>query len=292
MPVGHQNAVDSPLVSVVICNYNYAGYISEAIESVLDQTYTDFELIIVDDGSTDNSVEIINHYSDPRIRKILQENCGQAAAFNTGITLSSGKYIAFLDSDDYWSSNKLSLVMDTFSGTQGLSLVQHPLMVIDPFSVRRGRLHPKGLLTGKHDFLKKYIESNHTGFYSSTSGLVIPKAILDVILPLDQEWKICADVLITRPLPFFGKILTLENPLGFYRIHGQNHWMNTNAQSKKLQNQIKYTDYTNKWFELNGSNERLDFSSSLPAKNIMQSRFRLCGIFCNIKRLITRLCTN
>jgi glycosyltransferase involved in cell wall biosynthesis len=97
----------TPSVSVIIATYNRADFISRAIESVLNQSYKDFELIIIDDGSTDNTKEIVAKYKDFRIKYIWKEHGGRSRARNMGIELSRGKYIAFLDSDDFYLPNKL-----------------------------------------------------------------------------------------------------------------------------------------------------------------------------------------
>ena len=90
----------TPLVSVIVNNYNYGHFLSEAIDSALAQTYTRTEVIVVDDGSTDDSSEIIAGYGD-RIIPVLKENGGQASAFNAGFAKSRGDVICFLDADDY-----------------------------------------------------------------------------------------------------------------------------------------------------------------------------------------------
>ncbi|MEM8831640.1 MAG: glycosyltransferase family A protein [Cyanobacteria bacterium P01_G01_bin.19] len=96
-----------PQVSIIIPTYNMMAYLPETIGSVLAQTYTDFELIVVDDGSKDNTSEWVDQLSDPRIRLITQANMGLAGAINTGITNSQGEYIALIDADDLWSPTKL-----------------------------------------------------------------------------------------------------------------------------------------------------------------------------------------
>ncbi|OQX54719.1 MAG: hypothetical protein B5M53_05570 [Candidatus Cloacimonas sp. 4484_209] len=102
----------SPTVSVIIPTYNRAHLIRRAIQSVLNQTYQDFEIIIVDDGSTDDTEEVVKSFKNERIRYIRQEkNEGAAAARNTGIKMAKGEYIAFQDSDDEWLPEKLEKQM-------------------------------------------------------------------------------------------------------------------------------------------------------------------------------------
>lgn len=95
-------------ISVIIPNYNYARYLDQAIESVLAQSYENVELIVVNNGSTDNSIEVLEKYRN-RIRLINQPNLGQSGARNSGLSVSSGEYISFLDADDFWEPNKLEM---------------------------------------------------------------------------------------------------------------------------------------------------------------------------------------
>lgn len=101
------------LVSIIMPNYNGEKYLKETIDSVLAQTYTNWELLFVDDCSTDNSVEIVRSYKDERIKIFQNEvNSGAAISRNTALEAASGKYIAFLDSDDLWAETKLSQHLD------------------------------------------------------------------------------------------------------------------------------------------------------------------------------------
>lgn len=97
-----------PKVSVIVCAYNMMEYLPETIDSVLQQTYTDFEVIVVDDGSTDNTTQWVQQVTDPRVRLISQSNMGLSEACNTGLENARGEYIAFLDADDLWESTKLA----------------------------------------------------------------------------------------------------------------------------------------------------------------------------------------
>lgn len=104
------------MVSVVIPSYERAGFIGRAIESVLAQTYQDFEILVVDDGSADGTRDVVSSFRDERIRYVRhEENKGAAAARNTGISDAKGEYIAFLDSDDEWMPEKLEKQIKLFS---------------------------------------------------------------------------------------------------------------------------------------------------------------------------------
>jgi glycosyltransferase involved in cell wall biosynthesis len=242
-----------------MCNYNYGRFIAEAMDSVLKQTYTHFELIIVDDGSTDNSRKVIQSYNDPRIRVIFQPNQGQAAAFNAGFTQSCGELIAFLDSDDRWEPEKLKKTIRGFHHFYiPISLVQHNLQMIDVNSQPLNQIHPR-IDSGIRDVLKLYLREQHTGFFSATSGIVCQRSALNHVFPLDESWRICADVALTRPLPIFGQIFTLEEPLGYYRVHDHNNWMNSDKQRQVAENQNKFNEYTNKWLINYGVVGRIDY---------------------------------
>jgi glycosyltransferase involved in cell wall biosynthesis len=110
-----QGGPPAPLVSVIIPSYNYAHYLPFSAGSVLAQTFTNFELVIVDDGSTDNTREVAATFTDPRVRYVYKKNAGLAAARNTGIENSRGAFLAFLDTDDIWLPNFLEETLATFA---------------------------------------------------------------------------------------------------------------------------------------------------------------------------------
>ena len=101
--------------SIIIPTYNRASFLLRAIESVLAQTYTDWELIIVDDGSTDNTKDIVSQYNDDRIRYIYQQNAERSAARNNGINHANGDYVCFMDSDNLMLSHRLQLLADSIT---------------------------------------------------------------------------------------------------------------------------------------------------------------------------------
>lgn len=119
-------------VSVIIPAYNYANYLPEAIQSVLNQTFRDFELLIVDDGSTDNTSEVIQGFAhNPKVRHVYQENQGLAAARNTGIRNTHGELVAFLDADDEWLEQKLERQVEVMDSKPEVGLVYTDIYFTD-----------------------------------------------------------------------------------------------------------------------------------------------------------------
>ncbi len=110
----------NPLISVIIPTYNTELYLEEALESIQNQDYPNIEIIVVDDGSTDNTAEILKKYD---VQYYYQKNNGVSSAMNSGFELAKGEYIASLDADDLWNSNKLSLQMKMFEEDSNLEIV-------------------------------------------------------------------------------------------------------------------------------------------------------------------------
>ena len=138
-------------MSVITPTYNRAGLIARAIKSVLEQTYRCFELIVVDDASTDKTEHLVNSFHDPRIQYVRhKENMGAAAARNTGLALSQGDYVAFLDSDDEWLPAKLAHQLEIFrQATSDVGLVYSDFVLVYPSG--REKLHrrvSKGITIG------------------------------------------------------------------------------------------------------------------------------------------------
>lgn len=151
---------DSPLVSIVIPTYNYADYLPRAIQSCLDQSYRPLEIIVVDDGSTDNTKNIIDGYNE-KIIYVRQKNSGVSSARNRGLELAGGNYIAFLDADDYLTKNAIRIRLE--------ALFKNPLagsVITETYSLKNDKLYCKpgfknnlmsdkfhvDLLTGKFPF--------------------------------------------------------------------------------------------------------------------------------------------
>lgn len=102
------------MISVIIPTYNYSAYIADAIDSVLNQSYAPIEIIVIDDGSTDQTAQIVAGYND-KVIYCLQNNLGASAARNLGVNMARGEFLAFLDADDIWEHHKLAVQMEAFN---------------------------------------------------------------------------------------------------------------------------------------------------------------------------------
>jgi glycosyltransferase involved in cell wall biosynthesis len=173
-----------PVVSVVIPAYNTELFLPEAIESVLKQTYTDFEIIIVDDGSTDGTSDKAKSYlHDPRVHYIYQDNKGVCAARNTGIRKSQGGLVAFLDADDVWLSEKLEKQVLLFDENE-VGLVYCMIEHIDD----DGNVLPH--LSWPHPVGATYKDMLHTNWIvGSGSSVVIRKNAFDKVGFFDEELR-------------------------------------------------------------------------------------------------------
>lgn len=203
------------LVSIVINNYNYADFIAQAIESALVQTHPDVEVIVVDDGSRDHSMEVIHRYSDA-VRVVAQANGGQGSAYNAGFQNSRGKLVLFLDADDWLYPEAAAELAAAWSA--GVSKLQFRLDMVGRLGQPLGRQLPRDLHEGRiaHDLMRDF------GTYGSPpgSGNAYDVDFLRQVLPLDPlRWRIGADSVPILLAPAFGGVVSVHRSLGAYRIH-------------------------------------------------------------------------
>ena len=210
--------------SIIIDNYNYDQFISEAIDSALHQSYPNVEVIVVDDGSTDSSREIIAGYSD-KIIIVLKPNGGQASAFNAGFEKCKGDMIIFLDSDDVLYPDAVKNVIEIFEKNDNVSKVHWQLIVVDGKANKTGTMRP-AQLPAEGDFRNRVLEGGPTSCISSpTSGNAWARSFLEKVFPVPEDmsyYRTCADEYLYTLAPVFGLVKTIAEPQGFYRIHGKN----------------------------------------------------------------------
>lgn len=213
--------MDHPLVTVILTSYNYGAFVRKAVDSVLGQTYKNFELIAVDDGSKDDSPDILNSYSDARMRVICQVNGGQASAWNNAYRVSRGELIFFLDSDDWWEPTKLELVVRAhLASSKSHALLQHNLTVL-----RDGKEYPYRRILPTGDCFEEMKATGRISFFVTSSGLCVPRWVTEKIFPVPESLRISPDAFLTRTAFLFGPVVSLPDCLGNLRLHGQNAGM-------------------------------------------------------------------
>lgn len=207
------------LVSVIINNYNYGGFVGDAIESALAQTYTNCEVIVVDDGSHDNSREVISRFGS-RIKAVFKSNGGQSSAFNAGFAESSGDVICFLDSDDVFLPTKVERVVDGLAACpQGWCF--HHIQWTDT-ALKPIFTSPIPYSTGRYDFRSALIEGKCTFAAPATSGLAFARTLLNQLMPIPEAITITSDnylklsSLALEPGYFIAEQYALQ------RMHGNN----------------------------------------------------------------------
>jgi glycosyltransferase involved in cell wall biosynthesis len=209
-----------PLITVGIPTYNHAIFLANALNSVTKQTYSNLEIIVVDNSSTDNTNEVLSHFEDPRISVIKLNNKGSiAVSRNIVLNRSSGEWIAFLDSDDWWTLDKLHKCAQQFQ--EGVSLIYHGLSVVTENEAYAQKNNQKSRRL-KTPIFKDLIINGNT---IATSSVVVRKSILNKVGGMNESkemfgiedfntWLKISQ--ITDGFKF------INQNLGFYRVHSSN----------------------------------------------------------------------
>jgi glycosyltransferase involved in cell wall biosynthesis len=206
-----------PRVSIIIPAYNAEAYLAETLESVIRQTYRDYEAIVVDDGSSDRTLEIARSF-EPHVKVLSQPNGGPASARNLAIKNSAGQYIAFLDSDDLWTDHKLERQVAFFDRRPELGLVYGEALM---FSMAGGEKRIAGKIgfTGEASFRLLLF-----GDYIPNSTVMISRASVDVVGLLNES----RDLIAVEDYEYWMRIAkrfpigALPEPLAYYRIRDGN----------------------------------------------------------------------
>lgn len=226
-----------PTVSIVITNHNYGCFLPAALQSVLDQSYPPLEIIVVDDGSVDDSRPVLARYH-ASVRAIFQANGGQAAALDVGVAATSGDLICLLDADDAWTHDKVQRMVEVLEMRPHTMWLRHKLEIADaelnglgvstPDIRRTGVISPSIVLAAER-IIK-----------ASPSALCIRREMLPKVFPLhvSEQLRYDADALLVARLARAYEGYDLDDVLGYYRRHSkQQHSPSDTA--RLLQRQIE-----------------------------------------------------
>jgi len=215
-----------PIISVILPIYNGEEYLNEAMESILIQTFKDFELIVIDDASNDNSVEIINKYEDPRIKlHENKKNIGQASSENIGLTLSSGKYIARLDQDDVMLQDRLGIQVEYLEKNPDIAAIGCQYFCIDENGSPLDEMHwPVGFKNNLYSLITGFSPVGHP-------GALIRKNVLEQVGKYDPRYAPAEDYELWLRLVANGHKI---NNLDLFLTKHRKHRMQTSTLKKDL----------------------------------------------------------
>lgn len=233
------------LVSIVINNYNYGHFLREAVDSALQQTYEPIEVIVVDDGSTDNSRALIAEYGE-RIIPILKENGGQASALNAGFAQSQGEIVIFLDADDVLHMSIAEKVVTAYTDAPEAARVHYRLQVVDTRGEQTGIYVPPAYLPLAAGDLRERTTALVNGTnWPPTSGNAFSSWSLRCILPMSEEvYRTCADYYLLRANALCGPVAALEEVGGYYRLHTDNTFLTPELNVDEVRQQIALVQAT------------------------------------------------
>ena len=227
-----------PLVSILINNYNFGHFIADSIDSALAQTYPRCEVIVVDDGSQDNSREVISRFGN-RIKAVFKSNGGQSSALNVGFAESKGDVICFLDSDDVFLPSKVQRVVD------GLVVCPegwcfHHLQWSDT-NLQPIPTPPIPFSTGRYDFRSELLGGKCRFAPPATSGLAFSRVLLSKLMPIPEAITITSDnylklsSLALEPGFFIAEQYTLQ------RIHSGNSYTAKSNEAMRAEADLSVT---------------------------------------------------
>jgi len=221
------------LISIIIPTYNRGGLIINTINSVLNQTYLNWELIIVDDGSTDNTKEIIASVNDSRIKYIYRENKGPSAARNTGIKNANGEYIAFLDSDDEWLPEKIERQIKFLDKNPNIGIIggwstsvfeNNKKLSQSCIEIKNNKTYIKALL------LFPFYKINELPW---TSSIIVKKECFDKVGYFDEKMISKEDWDMWLRIAIFYDFYCLDKILILRKIHNQSLMYTTDTEKIK-----------------------------------------------------------
>lgn len=211
-----------PGVSIIINNYNYGCFLRQCIDSALDQTVKASEVIVVDDGSTDESRAVLREYGD-RVRVLLKENGGQASAMNAGFAASSGDWVWFVDADDWLVPDAVEQFLAAADGS--CTRIHFRLEVVDEKGRGRGWMPKKGRSPRIYKPSDLWRAGEKPPF-TPTSGNVFHRAFLEEIMPIPEvEFRLCADEYLMYSAISRQTVSFIPKRIGYYRSHGGNAFL-------------------------------------------------------------------
>jgi glycosyltransferase involved in cell wall biosynthesis len=243
-----------PKVSIILPNYNYARYLDERIQSLLHQTYTDFELIIVDDASTDNSLEVIRKYThDSRVKTLFfEQNSGLPyKRWNNGADLAQGKYILFAGADDHCEPTLVEKLVEKLEQNPEVGLAYSQSMRINSEGRVRGSLKTRTDELDRqrwtHDYVNngkdecRYLVVKNT--IPNASAVLLRRSVFEEAGQFDASLRLSADWMLWAKILMISDIAFVAEPLNYFRLHSTTVTSNTRKQGKHVEEDYRVISF-------------------------------------------------
>jgi hypothetical protein len=229
------------LVSILIANFNYGRYLGDAIDSALGQTYRDIEVVVVDDGSTDNSIDVMESYG-ARIASVTKKNGGLASALNAAFERSHGDLLCMLDADDIFMSEKVEEVVAASRNAPDAYMIHHQLQIVDEAGKRLHAPFPRHVPDGH--LRRRVIRSGGWFPHAVMSGLSFRRSYAERLFPVPERHAVRADpdappvwpdTHLAGPAALLAPVAGIQAPLACYRVHGENLALGQNTADRLVQ---------------------------------------------------------
>jgi glycosyltransferase involved in cell wall biosynthesis len=231
-----------PEVSVLISSYNYGRFLRRSIESALRQSYQPKEIIIADDGSEDDSCEIVESYvrHDARVKLLRGRHQGMAGSLNAAFRAASGEVLCLLDADDHFLPGKIEAVVSAFRSKPDAGFAIHRAQMVDQYDRQRG-VYPLLRSLPQGNCLEETLRNSGVLMgLPPTSNLALRYQVANSIFPIPESFSGYAEQVIHRMAPLLTSICAIDGPLSVWRHHGSNDGNSTRVAPERLERELRY----------------------------------------------------
>ncbi|MBW3655441.1 MAG: glycosyltransferase [Gemmatimonadetes bacterium] len=256
-----------PFFSVLVAAYNQAAWVEDTLDSVAAQSFGDWELVVVDDGSTDGTGERVRAWMErlrarrPGVRATLASipNGGQSAALEHGFGLCTGRWIALLDSDDRWLPDKLARTAEAIAADPAAGMIVHPMFVIDDRNRRTGDLRPRRAALSEGD-LREQIRATTRHVAPATSAVAIRADVFARLVPMPTKgFRTAADAYLTMGASLLEPVRAVHEPLAEYRMHPDGNHIRTMLSPEGVRRWVELQTVMARHFGLTAAADRNSF---------------------------------
>lgn len=256
----------APTFTILCATYNQADYLAEMVDSVTRQTCDDYELVIVDDGSTDDTAQVLQRILGTLPPDLLERvvvartrNGGQTAAFEHGFGVSRGAYVCLLDSDDRFAPDKLAALAQAVREHPEVGMLMHPLRVIGPSGAPTGVVRPQGANLSNGD-LRAQMRRVARHSAPGASGLVFRRDVLAQMFPAPtKSFNFAADAYLSFGASSLAPVLALHEPLADYRMQPGGQYFKRMLSAEGLRRQVAFQEVVADHFGLSAAARRNSF---------------------------------